>query len=52
MHEARKGPKGDPECHAGGGGWVASVGRGIGEEDSADLMEPRNWAFFGASGPC
>ena len=52
MHEARKGSKGDLGWPHGGGGWVASVGRGIGEEDaedledSADLVETRNWAFL------
>ena len=38
--------------HMGGRGWVASVGRGISEEDLADLMESQNCAFFEASGPC
>ena len=51
MHEARKSSKGDPEWPRGGRGWVASVRRGIGEEDSADLMGTQNRALFRAICP-
>ena len=54
MCDDKKDPRGvqrdreGSERPRGGGGWVASVGRGTGAEDSVDLMRNLELCVFGS----